>query len=89
MKAIHLVIHGRVQGVFFRKCTFDKANEIGLKGMVRNLPNGDVEIVVEGDENMLKEFVKWCYKGSPASKVEKIELIDVAIFGYEKFAIER
>jgi acylphosphatase len=89
MKAIHIVIHGRVQGVFFRKYTFEKANELGLKGMVRNLPNGDVEIIAEGKEEVLQEFVKWCYKGSPASKVERIESVDVAIVGYEKFSIEK
>jgi acylphosphatase len=89
MKAIHLVIHGRVQGVFFRKYTLEKANELGLKGMVRNLPSGDVEVFAEGKEEVLKEFVDWCYKGSPASKVESIESFDVAIVGYEKFSIDK
>ena len=89
MKAIHLVIHGRVQGVFFRKYTFDKANDLGLKGMVRNLPNGDVEIIAEGREEVLKEFVEWCYKGSPASKVESVSVEDVLFSGYEAFTVGR
>ncbi len=89
MKAIHLVIHGRVQGVFFRKYTFEKANELGLKGMVRNLPNGDVEVIAEGPEEVLKEFVDWCYKGSPASKVESVGSTNIAIKGYEAFKIAK
>ena len=48
MRAIHLVIHGKVQGVFFRKHALEKANDLGLKGIVRNLPNGNVEIFAEG-----------------------------------------
>ena len=89
MKAIHLVIHGRVQGVFFRKYTFDKANDLGLKGMVRNLPNGDVEIIAEGREEVLKEFVEWCYKGSPASKVSSVDMKYIVYSGHKAFSIEK
>lgn len=89
MKAIHLVIHGRVQGVFFRKYTYEKANDLQLKGLVRNLPNGDVEVIAEGTEDVLEEFVTWCYQGSPASKVERIENMVVGFIGYTHFTIEK
>ena len=87
MKAIHLVIHGRVQGVFFRKYTFEKANELGLKGLVRNLPDGNVEVFAEGPEVVLNEFVEWCHKGSPASKVESVSVEDVLFSGYKAFTV--
>ena len=88
MKAFHLVIHGKVQGVFFRKFTQEKANELNLKGMVRNLPNGCVEVFVEGEEEVLKEFVRWCNTGSPKSTVGKVEVEECEIGNHSRFLIE-
>jgi acylphosphatase len=87
MRAIHLVIHGKVQGVFFRKHALEKANDLGLKGIVRNLPNGNVEIFAEGYDFRLKELIEWCHIGSPNSKVERVIVHDIAFFGYEQFLI--
>ncbi len=89
MRAIHLVIHGKVQGVFFRKHALEKANDLGLKGIVRNLPNGNVEIFAEGYDFRLKELIEWCHIGSPNSKVERVEVQDVAFFGFDTFRIEK
>lgn len=88
MKAIHLVIHGKVQGVFYRKHTQEKANELNLKGIVRNLPNGCVEVFVEGEEEVLKEFALWCHIGSPKSIVGKVEVEECGIGNYTGFLIE-
>ncbi len=89
MKALHLVIHGKVQGVFFRKYTCDKAKELKLKGIVRNLPDGSVEIFAEGDADRLKELVRWCYKGSPGSKVENVEMSPDDPEKYKNFEIRK
>jgi len=87
MKAIHLVIHGKVQGVFFRKHTFEKANELRLKGIVRNLPDGSVEVFAQGDDDRIRELIEWCYKGSPSSKVETVEVSDCKPGAFNDFRI--
>ncbi|MHA2270893.1 MAG: acylphosphatase [Candidatus Hodarchaeales archaeon] len=69
-------VFGRVQGVFFRKCTRDKANKIGeLCGYVRNARDGSVEIVAEGEKPRIESLVKWCRsEGSPWSRVQGVEV---------------
>ena len=73
-KRLHAFISGRVQGVGFRYFTEKRANLYGLTGWVRNLPDGRVEVVAEGDEVLLKEFLEDLKKGPPLAKVEKIEV---------------
>jgi len=73
MKRVHVFISGKVQGVFFRAYTKQKADELGVKGWVRNLPDGRVEAVFEGEDHKVDQMVKWCWEGSPLSKVENVE----------------
>jgi acylphosphatase len=70
----HVFISGRVQGVFFRAYTRDKALELGLKGWVRNLRDGRVEAVFEGEKDRVEEMLSWCHKGSPYSRVTNVEV---------------
>jgi len=65
----HITVSGRVQGVGFRYFTQEKASSLGLTGYVRNLFNGDVEIVAEGDDKTLAKFIKEIRKGPPLSNV--------------------
>lgn len=74
MKRIHLVIKGRVQGVSFRAFTKHQADKIQLRGFVRNLPNGDVEIVAEGDEIKLRHFAVMLEKGPPNASVSSVDI---------------
>jgi len=60
---LHAIVHGRVQGVFFRAATRDHARHLGLKGTVRNLPNGDVEVYAQGDKATLERFVSMLENG--------------------------
>ena len=69
----HVLIFGRVQGVFFRANTLEKAVSLGLKGWVRNVHTGEVEAVFEGEEEKVKEMIEWCKKGPPGCRVDKIE----------------
>ncbi len=69
---VHLIISGFVQGVFYRAGTRDTAGRLGLKGWVRNLPDGNVEAVFEGPINKLQECVEWCREGPPGARVSKI-----------------
>ncbi len=76
MKArAHVYVSGRVQGVFFRGHTMGEAKGLGLTGWVRNLSDGRVEAVFEGDESAVEAMVSWCRNGSPYSRVEGIEVI--------------
>ncbi len=73
-KRAHVLVFGIVQGVGFRASAQRKARELGLTGFVRNLEDGSVEIMAEGDERKLSEFLEWAKKGPPGAHVEKIEI---------------
>jgi len=74
MVGINLKIYGRVQGVFFRDSAKREARKLGLFGFARNEPDGTVYIVAEGEEEKLKEFIKWCERGTDYAKVEKVNI---------------
>lgn len=69
-----MFIEGRVQGVFFRAHTKEKAEELGLKGWVRNLPDGRVEAVFEGEKTSIEKMIAWCHVGPPLARVDKVEV---------------
>jgi acylphosphatase len=73
-KRAHVWIRGRVQGVFFRAYTRDAASKEKVKGWVRNLPDGRVEAVFEGDEENVDRILAWCHNGSPLSRVDHLEV---------------
>ncbi len=70
----HVIIHGLVQGVFFRASTRDEAIRIGVGGWVRNLPNGGVEALFEGEKKKVEEIVGWCHRGPSGARVSTVEL---------------
>ncbi len=76
MKRVHLFISGRVQGVFFRSNTERKARELGLVGFVRNLPDGRVEAVAQGEDKKVDELVEYCRTGPSAADVENVEVME-------------
>ena len=70
---LHVFIEGRVQGVFFRAHTRDEALARKLKGWVRNLPDGRVEALFEGEPEVLNSMLAWCHQGPRYSYVERVE----------------
>ena len=70
---LRLLVHGRVQGVFFRQAAAEEARSLGLRGWVRNLPNGDVEIVAEGPRRELKILAAWANQGPRLARVTGVE----------------
>lgn len=76
MKRVRVLISGKVQGVFFRAYTEEEANRLGVKGWVRNLPDGRVEAVFEGEDEAVDKMIAWCHRGSPHSKVTQVEVIE-------------
>ncbi|UOQ55074.1 acylphosphatase [Hymenobacter cellulosivorans] len=84
-----LLIHGRVQGVFFRQSTRAEAQRLGLTGYARNNADGTVTIEAEGSTAALDELETWCHKGPPAARVERVEVQPGAVQGYSEFVIAR
>jgi len=74
MNQLRIIVSGRVQGVFFRASARDIAVRLGLKGYVKNLENGDVEIVAQGETKDLAALIGFCNRGPPAAQVEKVEV---------------
>ena len=70
----HIIIEGRVQGVGYRANTRRYANQLGLIGWVRNLRDGRVEIIVEGNEEMIDRLIQWCYRGPASAYVSKVNV---------------
>ena len=69
----HVFVTGRVQGVSYRANTRDAARDAGVDGWVKNLDDGRVEAVFEGEEESVERMVEWCHEGSPAADVEGVD----------------
>ena len=87
MKCIHLIVSGRVQGVFFRDNTRKKAAEFGLKGYAKNLEDGNVEVVAQGHEEKIKELIEFIKKGPGIAKVTDIKMKHKDIENFDNFNI--
>jgi acylphosphatase len=74
MTAKHITIKGRVQGVFFRRNAQQKADELNITGWVKNMEDDTVEIVAQGEENELQQFIEWCKEGPSKAIVENVEI---------------
>ena len=85
-----VIVSGRVQGVFFRDSARRAATREGLTGWVRNLPDGRVEALFEGDEAAVQRLVDWCHQGPPDARVEQVAVEWGEATGeFDRFTIER
>jgi acylphosphatase len=88
--ARHIIISGKVQGVFFRKYAKQKADELKLTGWVKNTEEGNVELFAQGNENKIEALIQWCHQGSPKAEVESVEVKQAnADADLKQFLIER
>ena len=85
MIARHLMIHGRVQGVWYRAWTVETARGLGLTGWVRNRTDGSVEAVIEGEDAAVAQFMALAQGGPPAADVARIEATDVSVAPFAAF----
>lgn len=76
MKRVKIKIFGVVQGVGFRYFTFRNAKNLGLKGYVKNLEDGSVEALFEGENEKIKKMLELCKKGPTLARVERIEILE-------------
>ncbi|WP_346238754.1 acylphosphatase [Niabella insulamsoli] len=83
-----IIVKGKVQGVFFRKFTMEKAAELGVTGTVKNLADlHTVEIIATGADAQLVDFIEWCKKGPAKADVTAIEIIDQPLQEFKHFSI--
>jgi acylphosphatase len=80
-KRYHVWISGRVQGVFFRANTWKQARSLEVSGWVRNLPDGRVETVFEGEDRVAEAMLTWCREGTPPARVSHVEIVDETATG--------
>lgn len=85
----HVLVSGRVQGVFYRANTRETALDRGVDGWVRNLADGRVEAVFEGPPDDVEAMVEWCHEGSPTARVEGVEVTYDEPDGLDGFEIRR
>lgn len=88
MKRWHVLITGKVQGVFFRAHMQRVARSLGFAGWVKNLADGSVEAILEGSEINLPTMMDWCREGPPSATVSRVEVTDEPYTGdYTDFGI--
>lgn len=89
MTRVHITISGHVQGVFYRAECEKHARNLGVKGWVRNTGEGGVEVMAEGEKEILDELVVWCQFGPPMARVEELDLEWLPATGeFEGFGIK-
>ncbi len=88
-KQLQIHIIGKVQGVYYRASTQQKAQELGLCGWVRNEVDGSVSLKAEGEEAALKELARWCEVGPPLARVSKVRIRAGEVEHFENFTIKR
>lgn len=88
-KSLSIQVFGRVQGVWFRASTKNKADQLGLGGSVRNMPDGSVHIEVTGNEQEIDEFLKWCHEGPELARVDNVEVKNIEPFTSNVFKVIR
>ncbi len=81
MKRVRLYISGRVQGVFFRAETQRTARNLKLTGWVRNMEDGRVEALLEGEDLSVDQMVAWCHQGPPAARVDHVDVLEEPFTG--------
>ena len=89
MKRLHVYISGRVQGVFFRAETQRTAKGFNLTGWVRNIADGHVEALFEGEDTNVDKMIAWCHIGPPAARVEEVLIEEKPYIGeFRDFSIK-
>lgn len=89
MKTLRIYISGTVQGVMFRKYIEEKANKIGIRGFVRNMEDGRVEVVAEGVDERVAAMLDICKKGTVHAMVRDVEVKEIKNQGFERFEVLR
>jgi acylphosphatase len=87
MKTYKITVSGRVQGVFFRLSTKAVADQLGIKGWIKNHKDGSVCLEAEGDESIMPDFIDWCKYGPDDARVDDIVIEEIPSKNYRNFDI--
>lgn len=88
-KHLNIAVIGKVQGVYYRASTKQKADALGVKGFVRNQPDGSVYIEAEAAPEILRQFVEWCHRGSERAQVQHVEISEAPLKNFIAFEVQR
>jgi len=89
MKSVSITVSGKVQGVFYRQSTKEKASELNITGQVSNLENGNVLIIATGPDQQLQQLIEWCKEGPRRAEVRSVDIQEIPLRIFEKFSILR
>jgi len=89
LQTIKITVSGKVQGVFYRHSTREQARSLGVKGNVKNLSNGDVEIIATGTGEQLNALLEWSKTGPPKAFVSHVSRHDLPLQTFDSFYIEK
>jgi acylphosphatase len=84
-----IIVSGKVQGVFYRQNTKEKAITIGITGTVENLSTGQVKIIATGTKEQIEVLINWCKQGPPKAKVTAVEIAELPLQSFDRFSIIR
>ena len=84
-----ITVSGKVQGVYYRQSARQKAQELGVTGFVKNMPDGSVLLIATGSKEQLNALVEWCRKGPPAARVTNVQVTEEEAHHYDGFTISR
>lgn len=87
LQTISVTVKGKVQGVYYRQTTQEKATALGITGTVRNLPDRNVKIIATGTKEKLDVLVAWCRQGPSRAEVSSVELTDEPLTAFDDFRI--
>ena len=89
VKHLNITVQGKVQGVFFRNGTKAVADQLGIRGSVRNTESGDVYIEAEAEPMLMDMFMEWCHKGPDAARVTEVKIEEGEVKNYRNFEVVR
>jgi acylphosphatase len=89
LKTVSITVTGKVQGVFYRQSAREKATELGIKGEIRNMPDGTVQIIATGTSKQIEQLTEWCRQGPARAKVTNVITEERPLQSFEKFNIVR
>lgn len=89
LQTVSIKVYGEVQGVFYRQRTKEIALQLGIRGFVKNLPDGTVEIVATGTAEQLEQLMNWCWQGPAQSNVTDVVSNELSLQQFDRFTIQR
>jgi acylphosphatase len=89
VQTISILVSGKVQGVYYRQSAKDKAQQLGIVGSVKNMPDGNVFIIATGEHKQLQQLVDWCRQGPPRAVVTAVQTSETDTQSFKDFNITR